>query len=108
MSEAITPPYAHDRNSADETNPGDQKETRWEEVASTSGITAAQILAGRLQSEGIPARAWQESAGQATGLVVGILGTGHVIVPEAYAERAREILADVDSYIDEDDEDSLK
>lgn len=108
MSEAITPPYAHDGKRADETTPGDQQETRWEEVAATSGIMAAQILAGRLQAEGIPARAWQESAGQATGLVVGILGTGHVIVPGAYAQQAREILADVDNYVDEDDEDSLK
>jgi len=108
MSEAITPPYAHDRNSADETTPGDQKETRWEEVATTPGLTTAQILAGRLQAEGIPARAWQESVGQAAGLVVGILGTGHVVVPEPLAERAREILADVDSYIDEDDEESSR
>ena len=102
MSEAITSPYSNEQNDAKETTPGGQKETRWEEVATTSGITAAQILAGRLQSEGIPARAWQEGAGQAGGLVVGILGFGHVMVPEAYAERAREILADVDSIVDED------
>ena len=102
MSEAITPPFSHNRSESDETTPGDQKETRWEEVATTSGITAAQILAGRLQTEGVPARAWQESAGQAAGLVVGILGTGHVVVPEAYAERARQILADVDSDFEED------
>jgi hypothetical protein len=108
MSEAVTPPYPYHRYRANETTPDNQKETRWEEVAATSGLTAAQILVGRLQSENIPARAWQESVGQATGLVVGLLGTGHVIVPEAYAERAREILGDVDSYIDEDDEDSLK
>ena len=106
MSEAMTPPYPQGRNSADETTPGDHKETRWEEVATTPGIMAAQILAGRLKAEGIPVRAWQESAGQATGLVVGILGTGHVLVPQAYAQRAREVLDDVDNYFDEDDEDS--
>ena len=83
---------------------GMAKEINWIEVASTAGITAAQILAGRLKSEGIPARAWQEGAGQATGLVVGLLGTGHVVVPEEYAEEAREILEDVDSEdVDYDD-----
>jgi hypothetical protein len=83
-----------------------QGEIRWEEVATTSGIMQAQILAGRLQSEGIPARAWQESVGQTTGLVVGPLGMGHVLVPEAYVEQALAILADVDESVAEDDENS--
>jgi hypothetical protein len=52
-------------------------------------------LAGRLQAEGIPARAWQEAAGQALGLTVGLLGTGYVAVPAGLADQAREILADV-------------
>jgi len=107
MSESATSMNPHDWSKAGDTTPGGEKETRWEEVATTSGLTAAQILAGRLQAEGIPAHAWQESAGQATGLIVGLLGTGHVIVPEAYAAEAREILADVDGFAEEESEGTL-
>ena len=67
---------------------------RWVTVAQTYGITQAMIIVGRLRAEGIPARAWQEGAGQATGLIVGKLGTGHVVVPELFEDQAREILAD--------------
>ncbi len=95
----------HDMNNAHDEQAQSQKETRWVEVATTSGITTAQILAGRLQSEGIPARAWQESAGQAAGLVIGLLGMGHVVVPEAFVEQALDILADVDDNIDVEYED---
>jgi hypothetical protein len=76
---------------------------RWEVVEQTSGITAAEIVAGRLQSEGIPARAWQEGAGEAIGLIVGLLGTGHVVVPEEFAERARAILAADQVAMDEEE-----
>lgn len=101
MSESSPSSGPKDQSHSDKRTPSVRKDTRWEEVATAAGITAAQILAGRLQAEGIPARAWQEGAGQATGLVVGLLGTGHVVVPEEYAERAREILADVDDIADE-------
>ncbi len=73
--------------------PGEVEQVRWEVVEKTAGITPAEIIAGRLQAEGIPARAWQEGAGEAIGLMVGLLGTGHVVVPEAFAEQARAILA---------------
>jgi len=71
---------------------GAMREVRWVTVEQTPGITVAEIIAGRLQAEGIPARAWQEGAGEALGLMVGLLGTGHVVVPEEYAEQARAIL----------------
>ena len=83
------------------TSPGEQSEVRWEIVARMPGITPATILAGRLQAEGIPARAWQEGAGQALGLTVGLLGTGYVAVPEEYAEQAHEVL-NTDTSIDEE------
>ncbi len=87
--------------SSNPENPNERREVRWQEVATASGITAAQIIVGRLQSEGIPARAWQEGAGQATGLVVGLLGTAHVVVPEEFAEQARDILDEGDEYLDD-------
>lgn len=79
-------------SSESDTTPGGAKEIKWEVIARTTGIVQATIIAGRLQSENIPARAWQEAAGQALGLLVGILGTGHVAVPEEYVEQALDIL----------------
>ena len=72
--------------------PGGSKEVNWKVVAQLPGITPAQIVAGRLMAEGVPARAWQEGAGQALGLTVGLLGTGYVVVPEEFVDLALEIL----------------
>lgn len=72
--------------------PGGSREVRWEVVAQAPGITPATIIAGRLQAEGLPVRVWQEAAGQALGLTVGLLGTGYVAVPEQYVDQALEIL----------------
>lgn len=82
-----------DAEGAGQRKSEDPQEVRWEVVTKTPGITVAEIIAGRLQAEGIPARAWQEGAGEALGLIVGLLGAGHVVVPEEYAEQARAILA---------------
>jgi hypothetical protein len=68
-----------------------------------SGLTQAAIIAGRLQAEGIPARAWQEGAGQALGLTVGLLGTGYVAVPAELVEEAEAVL-DEEFEVDEDEE----
>ena len=87
----------------DKPEDNQKKETQWEEIATTFGIAQAQIMVGRLQSEGIPARAWQESVGQTTGLTVGSLGMGHVLVPEEYVDQALGILADVDESFDDED-----
>ena len=86
-----------------ETTPGGSREIEWVVVARMPGLAPAQILGGRLQSEGIPVRVWQEGAGQALGLTVGRLGTGYVMVPVEYAAQAREILAEADDYIDEEE-----
>ena len=94
-------PESHDSDA----QPGEFEQVRWEVVEQTSGITPAEIIAGRLQAEGIPARAWQEGAGEALGLMVGLLGMGHVAVPEAFAEQARAILAaDAAAYAAEEEE----
>jgi hypothetical protein len=85
----------------EQAKPSGGEEVQWVTVAETFGITQATIVAGRLRAEGIPARAWQEGAGQATGLIIGKLGTGHVMVPTEFETQALEILADVDD-VDED------
>ena len=74
--------------------PGGDHEVKWEVVTKTPGLAPAEIIAQRLRSEGIPARAWQEGAGQAFGLTVGLLGDGYVIVPEPYLDQAKAILAE--------------
>jgi hypothetical protein len=95
-------PIPESDQSSSSVSPGGH-EVRWEVVAQTPGITAAEIIAGRLQSEGIPARAWQEGAGEALGLLVGLLGTGHVVVPEEHAARARAILQEDEFAMDEEE-----
>ena len=95
-----------EQSSAKRTSPGGQIEIKWKVVAETPGLTPATIIAGRLKSEGIPVRAWQEGAGQALGLTVGLLGTGYVAVPEEYEEQALDLLdSDVEDIEDwQDDE----
>jgi hypothetical protein len=83
--------YSEPDNNEDAT-PVEAQQVNWVVVEETMGITVAEIIAGRLQAEGIPARAWQEGAGEALGLIVGKLGTGHVVVPEEYVDTARAIL----------------
>lgn len=76
------------------TSPGGEQKNEWKVATKTAGITPATIIAGRLQANGIPARAWQEGAGQAIGLTIGLLGNGYVMVPETYLEQAKAILAE--------------
>lgn len=87
-----------------DTLPGSPEEIQWEIVAQTPGLIPAQIIAGRLQTEGIPTRAWQEAAGQAIGLTVGLLGTGYVAVPVEMAEQALAILNEIPDESDSWDE----
>jgi hypothetical protein len=88
-----------------ETASGKSHEVRWVVVKRTPGITVAEIYVGHLQSEGIPARAWQEGAGEALGLTVGLLGTAHVVVPEEYVDQAQAILtAAEEDYLEENEE----
>lgn len=76
------------------TTPGGGREVKWEVVTKTFGLAPAEIIAQRLQTEGIPALAWQEGAGQAFGLTIGLLGEGYVVVPEQYVAQAEAILAE--------------
>lgn len=95
-SDPTSNPGETDQPTTKITTPGKKQEIKWKIVAETPGITPAIIIANRLKEEGIPARAWQEGAGQALGLTVGLLGTGYVAVPEEDVTAALEILKDVD------------
>ena len=89
------------------SSPGGGRETKWEVVTTTGGLTTAEVIVGRLSAEGIPARAWQEGAGQAFGLTVGLLGTGYVLVPESYLEEAKALLETPFDMVTEDSDDDL-
>lgn len=75
------------------TSPDGSEPIQWQVVAKRNGLMQAAIVAGRLQAAGVPARAWQDGAGLAIGLTVGLLGTGYVAVPEEYTAQAEAILA---------------
>lgn len=103
MSEKSSQPLPLDSHESEGHAAGGQ-EVRWVQVAQTFGITQATIIVGRLRAEGVPARAWQEGAGQATGLIFGKLGAGHVMVPQPFEEQALAILAEEVEEIDWDEE----
>jgi hypothetical protein len=65
----------------------------WEAVATASGMAQANIIAGRLTSEGIPTKLRYEAAGAIYAVTVDGLGEVRILVPVADWERAREILS---------------
>jgi len=58
----------------------------------TARYMEAQIIKGRLESEGIPVLLTYESAGLLYGLTIDGLGEVKIMVPEHFAEEAKEIL----------------
>ena len=62
-------------------------------VFTTNGGGQAAIIQELLIAAGIPAQTSQEGAGAAYGFTVGPLGMVDIIVPEAYAAAAEQLLA---------------
>jgi hypothetical protein len=58
----------------------------------TARYMEAQIIKGRLESEGIPVLLSYESAGLVYGLTIDGLGKVKIMVPQRLAEEAKEIL----------------
>jgi len=58
----------------------------------TARYMEAQIIKGRLESEGIPVLLSYESAGLVYGITIDGLGEVRVMVPKRLAEEAKEIL----------------
>lgn len=56
----------------------------------------ALILKGRLESEGIPVLLSYETAGTLYGITVDGLGEVEIKVPSRYAEKAKEILEEIE------------
>ena len=77
--------------------PKPPKRPAWHVVATTVGLTEAQIIAGRLDSLGIPNVIHRESAAAALGLQIGPLGQAQVLVPESHYELTMATLYPDDS-----------
>jgi hypothetical protein len=65
----------------------------WEVVASASGMTQANIIVGRLASDGIQTRLHYEAAGPIYGITIDGLGEVRILVPVPDWERAKELLS---------------
>ena len=64
----------------------------WVQVFKTYGMPEAQIIAGQLQTEGIPAQVYPLEAGSQLGITVGKLGEVAVMVPADRLEEAENII----------------
>jgi len=65
----------------------------WEPVAVASGMAQANIMAGRLESEGIATKLHYEAAGAIYAITIDGLGEVRILVPAADRERANEVLS---------------
>jgi hypothetical protein len=65
----------------------------WEVVATASGMTQANIIAGRLASDGIQTRLRYEAAGPIYGITIDGLGEVRILVPVPDWDRAKELLS---------------
>lgn len=61
-------------------------------VWEAANLMEAQVVKGRLESEGIPALVRGEALGAIYGLTTGSLAAAAVLVPAALAEKAQQIL----------------
>lgn len=58
------------------------------------GMLPAQVVKGRLETEGIPVLLRYEAVGQILGLTIDGLGSVDVLVPEEHADRAMHLLSE--------------
>ncbi|MGZ3578264.1 MAG: hypothetical protein ACXU98_04520 [Syntrophales bacterium] len=68
-------------------------EEKWEVACTASGMTNANIVLGRLTTEGIPAKLKYEAVGAIYAITIDGLGKVEILVPSRDMERVREILA---------------
>ncbi len=71
----------------------EMEDEKWEVAHISSGMIDANIVAGRLETEGIPVRLQYEAVGVIYGLTVDGLGEVRILVPAGCLEKALEVLA---------------
>ena len=67
----------------------------WQTVYIAQGMAQANIVSGRLETEGIPVKLKYEAAGRIYALTVDGLGEVRVQIPADLLEKARHILMDI-------------
>jgi len=65
----------------------------WEVVCSASGMINANILVGKLETEGIQTKLQYEAVGTIYAITIDGLGEVKIMVPSEYLEKARTILS---------------
>ncbi len=68
-------------------------EERWETIATASGMIQANIIQGRLESQGIATQLRYEAAGSIYAITIDGLGAVRILVPSPDGERARVLLS---------------
>jgi len=68
-------------------------EAKWKVVHTASGMTGANIVVGRLNTEGIPTRLKYEAVGAIYAITIDGLGEVKILVPAEYLEKARNVLS---------------
>ncbi|MDD5723014.1 MAG: DUF2007 domain-containing protein [Syntrophales bacterium] len=69
------------------------EDEKWEVAHVAAGMIDANIVAGRLETEGIPVRLQYEAVGVIYGLTIDGLGEVRLLVPAGHMEKALEVLA---------------
>jgi hypothetical protein len=97
---------AHSETSQTSTRTGGSGGQEPVVVWEAANLMEAQIVKGRLTSEGIPATLRGESLGQIYGLTAGRLASTDVLVPAPLAEKARQVLATEVEWVFDEETDS--
>lgn len=69
------------------------EEEKWVIACKASGMTNANIVVGRLETDGIPTRLKYEAVGAIYAITIDGLGEVDILVPVNYLEKAREVLS---------------
>jgi hypothetical protein len=87
-----TPGQTHSADPGANATTGGELEQEPVVVWEAANLMEAEVVKGRLQSEGIPAVVRSEALGAIYGLTTGSLAAADVLVPSVLAEKAFEIL----------------
>ena len=71
----------------------EMEDEKWEVAYKASGMVNANIIVGRLETEGIPTRLKYEAVGTIYPITIDGLGEVKILVPAGYLEYAHEVLS---------------
>lgn len=97
-----------DEEADGETNVADEQDVGWVTVLVVWDSADAVVIVARLQDESIPALARPQAASSAIPVAVGMLSEIDILVPEAMADRAVEVLWDLGLLAEQDETDEYE